>query len=735
MKNRSFFVAGALLLASLFTTSCKELASNFDQPVSSYLENKSAALPASVPIGTTYQIEATSISTEPIQYESSNPDVAIVDKNGLVTAVADGDATITVSVDQDPDKAYLPGKFEVKVAVRTPLSFEAQEDGQVFVNFYDIVLDSPIYYSIIDTENKVGEKVAITNSTSIDVKTGEVVQFESANDHMAYLDDNYNHHYVSFYTDHECAVYGNVMSLITDGDFNENVTIAQPWALAHLFDGASYIVPSESIKLRLPATTLTDYCYQSMFAACWGLTEAPELPATKMAWGCYAWMFSASGLKEAPALPAMELAGECYWGMFNWCFNLTKAPELPATELTSGCYAYMFQYCGQLQKAPALPAKNLPYRCYSNMFRNTGLTEAPAITAETVDGYACEYMFNSCSSMTKANTITINEIAYFRAFQDMFGHCSSLTESPAIIAKDLSNYACAGMFFNCVNMTKAKPITVQNTIDVYAFNYMYENCSELTESPAITAETIGDRACQNMFYNSKKLKKANAINAKTVGNSAFSGMFSGQPELTEAVAVNAETMGEWACNGMFYNCPQLTKVPATLPAQNLALGCYQSMFESCTSLTEAPELPAETLANQCYAYMFYGCSKLNKVKCLAKTNESYYSLYYWLYNAGTDESITTRTFTRSEDNNNWVVTDNIASQPDDWYVPTGWTITPTIEALSAPAAQSARAASTASVKLATPVKEDAQRVNNTHDINPALSNAKVNLPDFIKNRK
>ena len=36
MKNRSFFVAGALLLASLFTTSCKEFMSNLDEPVSSY---------------------------------------------------------------------------------------------------------------------------------------------------------------------------------------------------------------------------------------------------------------------------------------------------------------------------------------------------------------------------------------------------------------------------------------------------------------------------------------------------------------------------------------------------------------------------------------------------------------------------------------------------------------------------------------------------------------------------
>ena len=281
-------------------------------------------------------------------------------------------------------------------------------------------------------------------------------------------------------------------------------------------------------------------------------------------------------------------------------------------------------------------------------------------------------------------------------------------------------------------MTKAKPIYAEKTIGIYGLNWMFEQCVELTESPAITAEAIGERACQNMFSGCQKLTKANAIKVKTAGNNAFRNLFANKPELTEAVAVNAETMGEWACYSMFYNCPKLTKVPATLPAINLAYGCYQSMFESCTSLTEAPELPAETLAQQCYTYMFYGCSKLNKVKCLAKTNESSYSLYYWLYDAGTDESVTTRTFTRSEDNNNWVVTDDVAWEPDNWYVPTGWTITPTITALSAPAVKSARAASAApSMKLVTPVMEDAPKVNSLSGKSPAQEN----LPDFIKNHR
>ena len=36
----------------------------------------------------------------------------------------------------------------------------------------------------------------------------------------------------------------------------------------------------------------------------------------------------------------------------------------------------------------------------------------------------------------------------------------------------------------------------------------------------------------------------------------------------------------------------------------LASSCYNSMFNGCTSLTQAPALPATTLANNCYRTMF-----------------------------------------------------------------------------------------------------------------------------------
>jgi hypothetical protein len=106
------------------------------------------------------------------------------------------------------------------------------------------------------------------------------------------------------------------------------------------------------------------------------------------------------------------------------------------------------------------------------------------------------------------------------------------------------------------------------------------------------------------------------------------------------------------------------------------------MFYGCTSLQKAPDLKAETLVYYCYMYMFYDCTKLSYLKCLAKDCANY-SVTFMLYNAGTDESVTTRTLERDPDTY-WYVTAN--NYINVLYVPTGWTITPPYEAISAPKA-------------------------------------------------
>ena len=90
--------------------------------------------------------------------------------------------------------------------------------------------------------------------------------------------------------------------------------------------------------------------------------------------------------------------------------------------------------------------------------------------------------------------------------------------------------------------------------------------------------------------------------------------------------------GTWIFYKLFYNCTGIISAKnLILPATTLANYCYNSMFENCTSLTEAPQLPATTLKNYCYYNMFYNCRKLNHITMLATDISAYNCLSSWVY--------------------------------------------------------------------------------------------------------
>ena len=101
-----------------------------------------------------------------------------------------------------------------------------------------------------------------------------------------------------------------------------------------------------------------DYCFCVLFIRCRGIVSAANLvlPATTLAQNCYYSMFAGcTSLTTAPSvLPAETLATECYRSMFYGCTRLTTAPELPATTLANGCYRTMFYNCTSLNYIKAM---------------------------------------------------------------------------------------------------------------------------------------------------------------------------------------------------------------------------------------------------------------------------------------------------------------------------------------------------------------------------------------------
>ena len=169
-------------------------------------------------------------------------------------------------------------------------------------------------------------------------------------------------------TDVRYTVEGNIMSLLFGHVFKGQTSLGnKSYAFYRLFYGSKNITSAE--KLSLPATTLANNCYNSMFEYSTSLVTAPVLPATTLADNCYESMFGGcSSLVTAPELPATTLANYCYQNMFGECSSLVTAPELPATTLANGCYSNMFSSCTSLTTAPELPATTLVENCYANMF-------------------------------------------------------------------------------------------------------------------------------------------------------------------------------------------------------------------------------------------------------------------------------------------------------------------------------------------------------------------------------
>ena len=251
-----------------------------------------------------------------LEYSSSNPSVATVDQNGLITALNVGETTITVNMPYPEHPNHITSaSFLVKVVAipanqlkdidkATPLTLVADEDGFIIVTFNNgIVLANDIHYSI----NNGPEQTIAKNTEGeykIAVSKGDFVQFWSTNTALGggggggaasraitrAVDSGAK--YINIRPSMKTEIYGNVMSLLKGKDGLEGATALEAKnAFYGLFAGAEKLVNNADRLLVLPATTLTEGCYQDMFNGCKGIEKAPELPAPKLEKNCYQEMF------------------------------------------------------------------------------------------------------------------------------------------------------------------------------------------------------------------------------------------------------------------------------------------------------------------------------------------------------------------------------------------------------------------------------------------------------------
>ena len=250
----------------------------------------------------------------------------------------------------------------------TSLTINGRTVSRLFINGREVALGSASSEALCFTAKynystiqltKVGSPDNINLQTSTDGKSwtpynvGDVITVPNAGGkvYFAAVVSNYtvasgSSDFYKFVTTGEFEASGNVNSLL-----EEDPNIARTMSLEN-----------------------RQFCYVYLFSGA-ALTTAPELPATTLAYGCYAGMFQGcTSLTQAPVLPATTLADFCYYYMFENCTSLTEAPELPAYQLVDSCYSYMFQGCTSLNYVTAGFDNWVPTNATSDWLNNVAST-------------------------------------------------------------------------------------------------------------------------------------------------------------------------------------------------------------------------------------------------------------------------------------------------------------------------------------------------------------------------
>ena len=378
-----------------------------------------------------------------------------------------------------------------------------------------------------------------TTPQTVTISEGEKLYLRNDSGLFNYRSGNYKY-MTTINTTQKCKVGGNINTLL---NYNEEIVdiSGKEGCFTELFRNATNI--TDVSNLVMPATTLAESCYYSMFSGCKSLVNAPELPSTTLTTNCYQYMFSGcTSLTTAPELPATTLAYNCYSNMFVGCTSLTTAPELPAKKLESYCYQYMFRECSNLINPPELPATTLARNCYY-------------------------YMFGECKSLVTAPSLPATTLADSCCY-NMFYGCKSLVNAPSLPATALANYCYYGMFSGCTSLTTAPELPAKK-LESYCYQYMFSGCSKL-KSITVYAQDISAIACTGSWL-------SNVASSGTFNNIGFapfetssSGIPSGWTEVTpeiQSITANPDTFTIKSYNKRV-NCTSILTITTTTGITN-----------------------------------------------------------------------------------------------------------------------------------------------------------------------
>ena len=419
------------------------------------------------------------------------------------------------------------------------------------------------------------------------------------------------------------------------------------------FHGCSKLVNPPA----LPAKTLKPNCYRALFARCTSLVNAPELPATTLADGCYKELFfGCTSLVNAPELPALTLASNCYQAAFDGCTSLKVAPQLPSTVLADYCYKALFARCTSLVNPPELPATTLANNCYQDTFKGcTSLVNPPELPATTLEVECYRALFFGCTSLVNAPELPAKTLKT-DCYRDLFRDCSKLN-NVTVYANDISATNCTtnwlsgvaseGIFNNygsatyTANSPSGIPTGwVENKNEYFYIENKYNGANKiyLKTQTSYSKPDTGEFAKTIQYSKDKKTWTTINLNYEyTVGSIQSTTVTNLTLSLNKGEKVYFRNdngyfcyMGSVGRHSHMFSSDENIKVGGNIKSllnykdmngTKLKKGCFNNMFSGAEYLSDAKNLILNdvNLAESCYHSLFENCHSLTNAPVLPAT--------------------------------------------------------------------------------------------------------------------
>lgn len=382
-----------------------------------------------------------------------------------------------------------------------------------------------------------------------------------------------------FISSKKFIVYGNIMSLINESTYKTNKTLGS-YAFAKAFYQNSNLISSEN--LILPATTLADSTYSSMFSGCANLLYPPKvLPATSVPSNAYNSMFSDSPkILKTPEILGTTFQYRGAYGMFIRDYNL-KEVKLANNITCTGNQAFYraFKDCSSLEKVNSY--LNLSCGGYTEVFLE---------------------LFTNCSKLKGPIELHLSGSVY-SSFSSLFSGCSQLNG----ISLD-STIWYPTLFFNCYNLSDFTVITSPTTVynQVFGGTQVILNNSDITNVTTHESRyyTVSDAQNVPLYNEDIMLFWGNSSNNIFIPTNYSTEAF----DLTDRVltlkvaTIAPQQQNNW--NYIYYNCTKVQGTDVTLIKEHA--------FKGFKDLEEI-DLPNAWIASQGWNTL-QNCSNLKKVK-------------------------------------------------------------------------------------------------------------------------